>query len=147
MPSTSSPTRTRRSRRTLVGKVRNNIIGPAGVTGSGSTVGFPIRVQNEGRVPVTMAITDNTINESVGFTGINVITTTAGTGATNVTITGNSVNNIDSGHGVLVQQIDHTTAGLNAGTVCAAIYGRTVLASNRDPVITGIVLDFDDYAF
>jgi len=93
-----------------------------------------------------MAITDNTINESVGFTGINVnhgITTTAGTGATNVTITGNS----DSGHGVLVQQIDHTTAGLNAGTVCAAIYGRTVLASNRDPVVTGIVLDFDDYAF
>jgi hypothetical protein len=114
--------------KTLMGRVRNNIIGTANVTGSGSTVGFPIRVQNEGRVPVTLAITGNIINESVGFTGINVnhgISTTAGTGATNVTITGNSVNNIDSGRGVLVQQVDHTTAGLNAGTLCADISGNT----------------------
>lgn len=35
------------------------------------------------------------------------------------------MNNIDSGRGVLVQQIDHTTPGLNAGTVCADISGNT----------------------
>ena len=113
--------------KTLTGRPQNNIIGTANITGSGSTVGFPIRVQNEGRVPVTMAITGNTINESVGFTGINVnhgITTAAGTNATNMTITGNNVSNIDSGRGVLVQQIEILSAH-NAGTVCTDINGNT----------------------
>lgn len=114
--------------KTLSGRPQNNIIGTENVTGSGSTVGFPIRVQNEGRIPVTMAITGNTINESVGFTGINVnhgVTITTGTGATNMTITGNSVKNIDSGRGVFVQQVDMTTANQNAGTLCSDIRSNT----------------------
>ncbi|MGH8596105.1 MAG: hypothetical protein ACREXT_05555, partial [Gammaproteobacteria bacterium] len=114
--------------KTISGRIRNNIIGTAGVTGSAAQLGFPVRVQNEGRVPITLAITNNTIRESLNFTAINVnhgISVTAGTAATNVTITGNTITDVDSGRGVLVQQVDHTTAGLNAGTLCADISGNT----------------------
>jgi hypothetical protein len=53
------------------------------------------------------------------------ISSTGGAGATNVTITGNSVNNIDSGRAIAVQQNDFLPAGGNAGTVCADISGNT----------------------
>lgn len=112
----------------ITGRIRNNMVGTFGVAGSGSSLGFPIRVQNEGRIPATLAITGNTVQESTSFTGINVnvgITTVAGSAATNVTITGNTVREIDSGRAVLVQQLDHLPAGGNAGTVCADIGSNT----------------------
>lgn len=114
--------------KSITGVIHNNTVGTLGVAGSGSSTGFPIRVQNEGRIPVTLAITNNTVQESASFTGINVnhgITTVAGSAATNVTITGNMVREIDSGRAVLVQQIDHLPAGGNAGTVCADIGSNT----------------------
>jgi hypothetical protein len=115
--------------KSLQGRVRNNIIGTPGTTGSASSIGFPIRAQNEGRVPVTIAITGDTISESENFTGINVnhgITLQAGTAATNVTITGNTIREIDSGRAIVVQQLDHLPAGGNAGTVCADISGNVI---------------------
>jgi hypothetical protein len=115
--------------KSLTGRVQNNTIGTAGVTGSASSIGFPIRVQNEGRVPVTMLISGNTIRESESFTAINVnhgITLQAGTAATNVTITGNTISDVDSGRAILVQQLDHLPAGGNAGTVCADISGNSI---------------------
>ncbi len=115
--------------KTLTGRIRNNIVGTLGTAGSGSSVGFPIRVQNEGRIPMTLAITGNTVQESTSFTGINVsmsITTVAGSAATNVTITGNTIREIDSGRVIAVQQNDHLPAGGNAGTVCADISGNVI---------------------
>ena len=114
--------------KTITGRIRNNTVGTLGTAGSGSSLGFPIRVQNEGRIPVTLAITNNTVQESTSFTGINVnvgIATVAGSAATNATITGNTVREIDSGRAVLVQQLDHLPAGGNAGTVCAEIGSNT----------------------
>jgi hypothetical protein len=115
--------------KSIMGRIRNNTIGTLGVTGSASTLGFPIRVQNEGRVPVTLAITNNQVRESAAFTGINVnhgISLTAGTAATNVTITGNTISDIDDGRAILVQALDFLPAGGNAGTVCADIQGNTL---------------------
>ena len=115
--------------KTINGRIRNNTVGTIGLVGSGSTVGFPIRVQNEGRIATNLAITGNQVRESVGFTGINVnhgISLTAGTGATNVTITGNAISDIDSGRAVLVQANDFAPAGGNAGTVCVDIGGNSM---------------------
>ncbi len=114
--------------KSITGRIQNNTVGTLGTAGSGSSLGFPIRVQNEGRIPVMLAITGNTVQESTSFTGINVnvgITLVAGSAATNATITGNTVREIDSGRAIAVQQNDHLPADGNAGTVCADIGSNT----------------------
>jgi len=114
--------------KTINGRIRNNTIGTLGVVGSGATIGFPIRVQNEGRINANLAITNNIVRESVNFTGINVnhgISVLAGTGATNVTITGNTISDIN-GRAVLVQANDFLPPGGNAGTVCTDIRSNTM---------------------
>ncbi len=115
--------------KSIIGKIRNNTIGTFGVVGSGASVGFPIRVQNEGRILATIGITGNLVQESVSFTGINVshgISTVAGNNATNVTITGNTIRNINSGRAIAVQQQDHLPSGGDAGIVRATISGNVI---------------------
>lgn len=71
---------------------------------------------------------NNTVQESTSFNGINAnvgIVTVAGSAATNVTITGNTVREIDYARAILVQQIDHLPADGNADTVCAGIGSNT----------------------
>lgn len=115
--------------KSVTGRIRNNIVGTLGQTGSGSGTGRPIRVQNEGRIPMTLAITGNTVQEAINFSGIVLIhgiTAQAGSGASNVTITGNTIREIDNARAIQVEQTDHLPAGGNAGTVCADISGNVL---------------------
>lgn len=106
--------------KSISGRVRNNVIGTAGVANSGAQLGPGIRVQNEGSVPITLVIENNTVQHTQSFQGINVnvgISTTSvlGGAATNLTILNNSFNNIGS-RAIAVQDND-ASAGAKP-TVC-----------------------------
>jgi len=113
--------------KSLMGRVRNNTIGSATIN-SGAELGNMIRLQNEGRIAATVAITGN-ILRSATLTAINVnhgISLLAGTAASNVTITGNTISDVTNGRAVSVQANDFLPAGGNAGTVCTDIAGNTM---------------------
>ncbi len=107
---------------TSSGKFRNNVIGTFGVAGSGSALGFPVRVQNEAVSAATVLIDNNTISES-SFNAINVnvaISTSTGTATTAATITNNLIRNVTANRAIIVQ---HT---FGKGTICADIAGNSM---------------------
>jgi hypothetical protein len=106
--------------KSISGRIRNNVVGTVGVPNSGSSLGPGIRVQNEGSVPMTLAIENNTVQNTQSFQGINVnvgisIASALGGAATNLTILNNSFNNIGS-RAVAVQDNDQSTG--TKPTVC-----------------------------
>lgn len=106
--------------KSISGRVRNNIIGTLGVANSGAQLGPGVRVQNEGSVPATLVIENNTIRETQSFQGINVnvgisIGSPLGGGATNLTIFNNSFTNIGS-RAIAVQDNDASTGA--KPTIC-----------------------------
>lgn len=109
------------------GKFRNNTVGTLGTTGSGSSLAYGIRVQNEGSTstanPVNVLIDNNTIQEMADFAGINVnlgIASQAFTRDAQLTITNNTIKEVDNSRGIIVQQNNSTAPG----TVCANISGN-----------------------
>ncbi|WP_246591377.1 inverse autotransporter beta domain-containing protein [Aminobacter anthyllidis] len=112
----------------VTGTFRNNIIGTAGVTGSGASLGFGIRVQNEGSTStsnaVTVLIENNVVRELANFAAINVNQGIVGqtfTRTQNVTIRNNTISDVDNSRGVVIQQ-NNTTA---PGIMNATIHGNT----------------------
>ncbi|HSI61755.1 MAG TPA: hypothetical protein VLE43_01515, partial [Candidatus Saccharimonadia bacterium] len=78
----------------IVGKIRNNIIGTLNTDKSGSLLGRGIDVSNEGSINTTLSITGNAINETYAdsiFYIQNVNAVNAGT--THLTISGNTLQN------------------------------------------------------
>ena len=107
---------------TSSGRIRNNVIGAAGVAGSGSSTGFGVRVQNEAAGDATVAVTGNTIQELASAAAVNVNHATLAstlTGTTAVTIGSNTIRNVNA-RAIIVQQ----NAG--KGTVCADIAGNVM---------------------
>ncbi|HEX8889752.1 MAG TPA: cadherin-like domain-containing protein, partial [Pyrinomonadaceae bacterium] len=114
--------------RTFNGTFNNNIIGTLGVAGSGSAVGRGIDIDNEGAINATYTISGNTIQEVTNFEGISVQTglggsTTAG-GLTQVTITNNTIRNINASRGLIVQELQDATKP-PFPTLCANISGNS----------------------
>jgi hypothetical protein len=114
--------------KSITGVVQNNTVGTLNVANSGSEVGFPIRVQNEGAVPVTLLISGNTIQES-SIGGINVNhgisnnTISLGGQQTSVTITSNIVRKMTNSRGITVNNNSDSNGG--EGTVCSNISGNS----------------------
>jgi hypothetical protein len=109
------------------GSFLNNLVGTLGVSGSGSNLGFGIRIQNEGSSAgapaVTVLVDGNTVQEMASFAGINVnqgIAGQASTRTTNVTITDNVVREVDNSRAIIVQQNNTTAPGL----ACADLSGN-----------------------
>ncbi|HEX6085898.1 MAG TPA: tandem-95 repeat protein [Thermoanaerobaculia bacterium] len=102
---------------TSSGKFRNNTIGTLGVAGSGSQVGFGIRVQNEALNNATVLIDNNTIQElSSGAINVNHGTLASPLALTTaVTITNNTIRNVTASRAITVQHV------VGKGTVCADI--------------------------
>jgi Calx-beta domain/Domain of unknown function DUF11/Bacterial Ig domain/Domain of unknown function (DUF4214) len=114
--------------RTFNGTFNNNIIGTLGVAGSGSAVGRGIDIDNEGAINATYTVSGNTIQEITNFEGISVQTglggsTTAG-GLTQVTITNNTIRNINASRGLIVQELQDATKP-PFPTLCANISGNS----------------------
>ncbi len=112
----------------VTGTFRNNIIGTAGVTGSGADLGFGIRVQNEGSTTtanaVTVLIENNTVRELANFAAINVnqgIVGQAFTRTQNVTVRNNIISDVDNSRGITIQQNNSTAPGI----MNATIHGNT----------------------
>ncbi len=111
------------------GKFLNNTVGTSGVSGSGSNLGFGIRVQNESTngaaMPVTVLINGNTVQETTSFNLINVNQGIASGNAspTYATITGNTLG--DSGQrGIVFEQNNNVNTTGSAGTACIDASGN-----------------------
>jgi len=109
---------------TISGRIETNTVGTNGVLSSGSQFGSGVRVSNEGTGTVTALINGNTIQE-VGDGNINAfegifINETVNGGTTNVTITGNALDQIRDDRGINVQQVN------GGGTVCSDVSGNTL---------------------
>ncbi|MGH9871508.1 MAG: beta strand repeat-containing protein, partial [Pyrinomonadaceae bacterium] len=122
------------------GSFTNNIVGTLGTAGSGSSLGFGIRVQNEGITAggraVNVLINGNTVQETASFSLINVfqgINGQTSSTATNATITGNTLRN-SAARAIVVQQNNNTDAD-SAGNTCVDV------ASNAMSGIPGQVGD------
>jgi len=115
--------------RTVNGRIQNNMIGTLGVAGSGSSVGRGIDVGNEGSVNVNLLISGNIIQEVTSFEGIGVNVGLAGLatggGTNNLTITGNTIRNINGSRGLIVQDNQDTTGGGPFPTLFANISGNS----------------------
>jgi hypothetical protein len=82
---------------TLNGRFENNFIGTSAIAGSGSEIGNGIRVNINGGVDATVLLNNNTIRQTPGGRGIEVIGRN-GTGGLDVTITNNNVDHINPGY-------------------------------------------------
>lgn len=120
--------------RTINGTITNNIIGN-GADFSGSTVGRGIDVGNEGAVNLTVLISGNTIQDigtpgptSTGSAGIGsnigIVGLPTGGGTTNLTITNNTISDIQDGRAILVDESNGTTGP--QPTVFVNISGNTI---------------------
>lgn len=103
--------------RTVNGTITGNIIGD-GSDLSGSTVGRGIDVGNEGSVNLTVLISGNTIQDigTLGVSGgqaiasnIGIVGSQTGGGTTNLTITNNSISDIQNSRGILVDESNDPT--------------------------------------
>jgi hypothetical protein len=108
------------------GKFRNNLIGTAGVAGSGSQLGFGVRVQNEALASMKVLISGNTIQELANFAAINVNHGIVGSPLANttaVTISNNIIRNVNNSRAIIVQA-NATSGSSSAGTVCLDLAGN-----------------------
>ena len=111
------------------GKFRNNVVGTLGTAGSGSDIGFGIRIQNEAvssANPLNLLVSGNTVQETGNFNSLNVNTglaTIASTRTTNVTITNNAFKN-SAARAITIQQNNNTNTTA-AGTIHANIASNT----------------------
>lgn len=121
--------------RTVNGTIQDNVIGTAGVVGSGSRVGSGIDIANEGAVNATYLIDGNTIQQigtgpGVGGAGIAVNvglgTLPTGGGTTNLTITDNAISNVNNARGLVIQ--DNQGVGPAFPTISANIAGNSFAA-------------------
>jgi len=124
------------------GSFVNNIVGTQSVMGSGSQLGFGIRVQNEAvstTNPATVLISGNTVQElgfpasgpnpATGFAAINVNQGIFGqttSRPTNATITSNTVSNVYNSRAIIIQQNNSTNTTGSAGLTCADISGNNM---------------------
>jgi hypothetical protein len=110
--------------------VANSIVGSLGVAGSASSLGFGIRLQNESvstSTDVRLRVTGTTVQETSSFSLINVnqgIVGQVSSGASNVTITGNTLRN-SAARAIIVQQNNSTNA-TSAGNTCVDISANTM---------------------
>ncbi len=114
---------------TVDGSFNNNTVGTLNTAGSGSDLGFGIRIQNEGSTggapPVNVLVSGNTVQEMTSFAGINVnqgIAAQAATRATNATIINNVVREVDNSRAIIVQQNNSTAPGCT----CTDISGNNM---------------------
>jgi hypothetical protein len=118
--------------KSISGTVQNNVVGTLGVANSASSLGPGIRIQNEGAVPITLKIsgntTGNTIQEAQNFQGINANVGLSGnaTGglATNLTITNNTIREIDGSRAITIQD-NQSAPDTPAPTVCVDMSGNS----------------------
>jgi len=113
---------------TVTGKIRNNVIGTSGVTNSGSLLGVGMDIDNESTAPYTVSVTGNTVREIQKFDGI-FVHQVVNAGSMNATITGNTIDQIRNSGGSNVFAINAFIT--SAGTMCANISGNTL--TNIDP--------------
>jgi hypothetical protein len=108
------------------GKFRNNIVGTSGTAGSGSNVGYGLRIQNEAQTtaaPLTLLIDSNQITETTSFSSMNVNQGIA-TGTPSplyLTVKNNTFSN-SGARGLAIQQVNTTAS---PGTLCADIFSNT----------------------
>lgn len=111
------------------GKFRNNVVGTLGTAGSGSDIGFGIRIQNEAASSANAAnflVSGNTVQETSNFNSFNVNTglaTIATTKTTNLTIQNNTFRNSNA-RAITIQQ-NNATNGTSAGIIHAHIASNT----------------------
>ncbi|MGH3337362.1 MAG: hypothetical protein ACRDPL_00840, partial [Propionibacteriaceae bacterium] len=113
--------------KSIQGKVRNNVVGTQGVTNSGSNLGPALRIQNEGALPITLLIQNNTFQEMQNFQGINVNVGLSGiaTGglATNLTILTNTIRDARGSRAITIQD-NQSSPNTPAPTVCVDMSGN-----------------------
>jgi methionine-rich copper-binding protein CopC len=114
---------------TVSGKLRNNVIGTSGVTNSGSLTGFGMDIDNESLASYNISITGNTIREIQTFDGI-FARQIVQPGSMNATITGNTFDQIRNSGASNVFAINSAVT-VAGGTICANISGNTL--TNVDP--------------
>ncbi|GEP42658.1 hypothetical protein BGE01nite_19490 [Brevifollis gellanilyticus] len=111
------------------GKFRNNVVGTLGTAGSGSELGFGIRIQNEAVGSANAAnflVSGNTVQETLNFNSFNVnagLNTIPSTKTTNLTIQNNNFKN-SAARAITIQQ-NNNTNGTSAGTIHAHIASNT----------------------
>ena len=111
-------------------KLRNSTVGTLGTAGSGSQLGFGVRVQNEGvdtGAVVKVAVTNTIVQETASFSLINVnqgITAQTSSTPTHVTVTSNTLRK--SGARAIVVQQNNNTDTDSAGSTCVDISGNAM---------------------
>jgi hypothetical protein len=110
------------------GTVSGNVIGVAGVGGSGSATGPAIRASTSGATgTLTIAITGNTIREIATSRGIDIIARDGGT-TLNATVTGNDIL-LTAPSALEGIRIDAGALSTDTVKLCAAISGNTSIAN------------------
>ncbi len=113
---------------TMSGTINNNVIGAAAVVDSGSFSGDGITVFANNTSDITVAITNNQINQYSNLAGINIHVRDGASGTINATITGNTISNPGTfaSHGIFAQA--GSVTGDN-GSLCLDIGGAGALAN------------------
>ena len=128
---------------TYSGTIANNVVGAAGVQGSGSLEGSGIFVLTDGGGTYTASITGNTVRQ-YDNDGIFVQTGGSGAignGAMNVTVTGNTVTEPETQvAGALATNGFHLNGGTTPGDtyqVCVSLSGNALAGSGQDTIPAG----------
>ena len=124
---------------TQTGSFADNTVGVAGVANSGSAEGAGLKLQNAGLGTMTWAVTGNQIR-GYNSNGVELLAgggASAGGGAVNATITGNTI--AQPGTTASLLSVPKNGVHLNAGTqagdsfqVCAAISGNDLAGAGAD---------------
>lgn len=116
------------------GTIENNVIGTAGVTGSGAALGNGISIQNEGSTltgnALRLLVNNNTIQEVQTFTALNVnsgIGGQANTRTMDLVLSNNVFGDVDGSRAIVVQQNNSTNTTGSAGILNASIFGNSFL--------------------
>src|SRR5262245_38315758 len=128
---------------TYSGKIANNVVGVAGVQGSGSLEGSGIFVLSDGGGTYTASITGNTVRQydndgifmQTGGSGV------VGNGTMNVTVTGNTVTEPEpQAAGALATNGFHLNGGTTVGDtyqITLTLSGNTLVGSGQDTIPAG----------
>ena len=128
---------------TYSGTIANNLVGATGIQGSGSLEGSGIFVLSDGGGTYTASITGNTVRQfdndgifmQTGGSGV------IGTGAMNVTVTGNTVTEPETQvSGDLATNGFHLNGGTIGGDayqICLNLSGNTLAGSGQDTIPGG----------
>jgi hypothetical protein len=119
----------------MIGTIKNNLVGNAGVVGSGSHVGQGISLNATGAGTITATVTGNTVRQirqdSVFFAEAN-----SGSAKLNVFVHNNTFSSDQTGTGLDALDLTGGAVGSDAATLCVDMGGNTLVGDTTYTSVT-----------